>query len=331
MMKTVKNLLPILFALALGYWLILPVQAQDQNQVGLIVQSDDSSISTYCISFTGDSITGYEVLEKSGLNIAASFDSMGAAVCKIGEIGCSIDNCFCQSPPDYWSYWHLSGNQWTYSQLGASSYQVQTGEVEGWRWGGGNPPTAIYSFNEICAPATETSTATPTETSTPTLLPTTMQPTETSNLAADAGSDKESTPFTIYFDTSSSGKITPSPTLSSLATSVDLEIATPGVTVEEKAVSPTVQIKNTEPPILTPTQKIKATSLRATRQAKKTQESLQKTSENISTQSIEISPSPTTIPEITATVDSGMTKFILVLLVLAVLTALGTWVLKKRG
>ena len=102
---------------------------------------------------------------------------MGAAICRIDNVGCSFpqDVCFCQcadlsddSPCVYWSYWHLNDGQWVYSQVGAGAYKVQAGSVEGWLWGRGNPPQVI-SLAAICAPATSTPapTATATRTNTP--------------------------------------------------------------------------------------------------------------------------------------------------------------------
>ncbi len=324
-MKNLKYLL-LMIGSALGYWMIFPVQAQDLNQVGLIVQFDDATISTYCISFTGDSISGYDVLQQSGLEVLAAFDPMGAALCKIAGAGCSVDNCFCQFPPNYWSYWHMSNNNWSYSQQGASNYQVQDGGIEGWRWGKGEPPTVNYAFDEICKPATETSTATPTETNTPIPVVTTSQPTETSDLIDDEGTDGDSTPFTVYYENFSENQAIQSPTWTPTSTMV---ITTSNAPIDFQTLTPTIQSEITNTP--SPTQKIKATSLRATRQAKKTQESLQKTMENISTPTVLIIPSATETPDVTTPNNQGIIKFLIALFLLITLAILGSWQLKKRG
>jgi hypothetical protein len=157
----------------------------------LVVQFGDGTTFTRCIQ--GDGITGYDVLVRSGLEIIASFSNMGAAICKIGVDGCPAESCLVCQQPNYWSYWHLKGESWEYSRLGVSNYIVTAGNVEGWRWGQGAPPTVI-PFNSICSqPATEmpqpTATQTqptktqplpiPTDTPAPTATPMLRPPTET--------------------------------------------------------------------------------------------------------------------------------------------------------
>lgn len=142
--------------------------AQDVNRAGLIVQFGDGSTAERCVSFSEDSISGYDVLQRSGLSIVASLDAMGAAVCKIGDQGCPAADCFCNFP-EYWSYWHQQGGKWAYGQAGSSGYQVQDGAVEGWRWGQGEPPS-MRTFEQICSsPPTKAPSATYTQLPSPTL------------------------------------------------------------------------------------------------------------------------------------------------------------------
>jgi len=147
------------------------------HQAGLAVQFADGNVEIRCVYFDEESISGYELLLRSEIPIVAAFSSQGAAICKIGEDGCPAENCFCQSPPDYWSYWRLTGGEWIYSPVGASSSQVVDGDVEGWRWGSGLPPGEVISIETICAQPTETLTPvqptaskTATNTSTPTRI-----------------------------------------------------------------------------------------------------------------------------------------------------------------
>jgi hypothetical protein len=165
-----------LFAI-LGWADLKPVRASAVNRVGLVVQFDDTTVVTRCIAFSENRVSGYAILQRSGLEIAAAMDAQGAAICKIGDQGCPVDSCFC-AYPNYWSYWHLEGDHWQYSSMGASNYYVENGDVEGWRWGKGNPPV-LKSFEEICASPTDTPTPThPSPTPTPSL---TMTPTATLN------------------------------------------------------------------------------------------------------------------------------------------------------
>jgi hypothetical protein len=119
--------------------------AESPNRVGLVVALGGDDYITRCVTFNEPSITGYEVLERSNLEIVAA----DGIICDIeGVSGCLPDNCLCSSA-NYWSYWHLSDSAWTYSTVGSSTYQVEDGDVEGWSWGGGEAPP-VASLDEIC-------------------------------------------------------------------------------------------------------------------------------------------------------------------------------------
>lgn len=123
--------------------------AQSNNLTGLVIDFGKGEPATYCLDTIGESPTGYDLLLQTGLQVAASHSSQGAAVCKIGAIGCPIDDCFCDSPPNYWSYWHLQEGQWIYATQGATAYPVQPGSVDAWVWGNGTPP-AVTTLEQIC-------------------------------------------------------------------------------------------------------------------------------------------------------------------------------------
>ncbi len=148
-------------------------RAQTENRAGLVVQFGDGSVFTRCVAFGEPEITGYELLQRSGLSIVAD-NAQGAFICKIDRDGCAfpVEPCACKyaSEQRYWSYWILSDGAWRYSTLGASASRVQNGSVEGWVWSAGvdgsAAPTALpkLSVQEICAqnanPTQPASTAT---------------------------------------------------------------------------------------------------------------------------------------------------------------------------
>ncbi|NJN94399.1 MAG: hypothetical protein HC875_10055, partial [Anaerolineales bacterium] len=148
------------------------VRAETSHRVGLVVVHGDQVLKQ-CVEFSEDELTGYEILERSGLDFNADLsNSMGAAICRIDNHGCSYpaDDCFCQcqgTPCSFWSYWHLDGGSWRFSGLGTSNYEVNDGDVEGWIWGEGTPnrggsPPPVVTFEEICAAKpTDTPTFTP--------------------------------------------------------------------------------------------------------------------------------------------------------------------------
>lgn len=187
-------LLAALFTLLLGWE---GSRAQGVNRAGLVVQFGDGNVVTACVQFTSETVTGAELLRLSGMDVVMDPHSgFGEAICKIsvGDLsdGCDfpLEDCFCQcrgADCKYWAYYHLRGNAWEYSQLGASNWQVKDGDVEGWAWGPGSfgggssdvePP--IIPFDQICIPFTPTpsyaDTPLPPHSATPTHPRATFQP-----------------------------------------------------------------------------------------------------------------------------------------------------------
>lgn len=161
----------------LGLLLALPVLAApaESHRAGVVIDYGDGRVNTYCVIFTEPTLTGYELLQRTGVEITSVFEANGVAVCRLGGsagAGCAASNCFCQSPLKYWSYWNQQGGTWVYSNVGASSAQVSAGTVNGWLWSNATQPPAAASFDAICAPAEPTPTHMPTATATPTMPPT---------------------------------------------------------------------------------------------------------------------------------------------------------------
>lgn len=135
-------------------------QGQNPNRAALVVSLADGELVAQCVEFEEDELTGYELLNRSGLSVDASVTGAGVTVCSIEGSGCPVDDCFCKCKggPDclYWSYWHGAEDEWRYSQAGAAVYPVRDGAVEGWVWGIGSPNEATapptFTFDQICSP-----------------------------------------------------------------------------------------------------------------------------------------------------------------------------------
>ncbi len=180
-MKRLLILLPLLALL-----LPAPLQGQGGGRAGLVVQFGDGRVVTQCVSFAGESISGLELLQRSGLEIIAQVSGVGAAVCKIGDEGCNYpaEACFCKfgagQQGEYWAYWRQRDGAWQYSLQGAHATRLRDGDVDGWAWGRGNvqsgaqPP--LIPFGQIC-PALEA--APPAPTPQPTVPPTAPPPAAT--------------------------------------------------------------------------------------------------------------------------------------------------------
>lgn len=134
----------LLSALLWTAGLATPVGAQTPNRAGLVVDLGNGQVVMTTVSFPETEISGYQLLQRSGLDLAVS-SSLGAgvAVCAIEGLGCPASSCFCEMPAYYWGYWYLDNGRWVYAPVGASTSRVRNGDIQGWRWGGGDPPALV--------------------------------------------------------------------------------------------------------------------------------------------------------------------------------------------
>lgn len=136
--------------LLLGPWQL--ARAESPIQVGVVLQEGEDRVDTYCATITVPNPSGYDALVATGVPIVAAISPQGVGVCQIGDRGCPAGNCFCQCQGavcNYWAYSYLSDGDWLTSSVGAGARRVGHGDVEGWRWGPGNPPQ-LYTFEQIC-------------------------------------------------------------------------------------------------------------------------------------------------------------------------------------
>ena len=128
--------------------------AQAPHKATLIVQFGPGDYVERSIPFSEDSISGLDLLTRSGLQVSA----WGSAVCRLEAYGCAypVEHCFCKcesAPCSYWSYWYWQEGRWVYAQVGAAARRLRGGDSDGWAWGNGQPPDAIPTGG---APAGET-------------------------------------------------------------------------------------------------------------------------------------------------------------------------------
>lgn len=130
------------------------------NHAGLLVTYGDGTSQSVCVAFDDASISGYQLLVDSGLQIITQDfgGSLGQALCKITSgsesDGCDYPNqdCFCDSPPNSWVFFVPDGGQtsWSVSQTGISSTNVASGGAQAQLWGSDtqSPPLCFYA--DIC-------------------------------------------------------------------------------------------------------------------------------------------------------------------------------------
>ena len=171
------------------------MRAQGGNQAALVIRYSDDRTETACVNFEEPQISGFDLLQRSGLSFEIEAQGLGAIVCSIDGSGCPASDCWCQCKGGaeciYWSYWHKLQEGWKYSQAGSTIYQINPGSVDGWSWGPGAANQAVappdLSFEEVCQiPATSTATPPPSPTVTNTSPPIIITPVDKATPIIDA-------------------------------------------------------------------------------------------------------------------------------------------------
>ncbi|CAA9542876.1 MAG: hypothetical protein AVDCRST_MAG87-228 [uncultured Thermomicrobiales bacterium] len=144
--------------LALAPWLHGAAAAQEPvHSAGLVIDYGDGRVSYAWVPFTEESISGIELLERSGLSlVAVSFGGLGKGVCEIEGTGCGIEPCrarLCQTADPaspFWQYLRQDGpGNWKRFALGASQSDVRDGDIDGWAWAGAVPELPALALDEI--------------------------------------------------------------------------------------------------------------------------------------------------------------------------------------
>lgn len=200
-MPDARSRVVLVCAVALFALVFSVTGARGDGEAGLVVQDGDQ-VKTYCIPFTGDGITGQDLLKQAGLKVEA-FGGSTLAVCSIGQTGCqdasSFTSCFCRCQGGDCTYWAFFtrqyGKGWVYSSLAFNLLKAKDGDVHGWKWGKGGansaPVPQDITFEQVCGHAPRGGAA-PTLVQTPvssaTSARTTPNPTTAPNATAEVAS-----------------------------------------------------------------------------------------------------------------------------------------------
>jgi hypothetical protein len=127
-----------------------PTQAGTSTAVVIVDTGGGTHQSV--IHFDG-SVSGLTALQLAGANpVTVNYGgSLGQAVCQLYGTG---DPAVPGQCPGGWTYFRAVGGAggWSQSSLGASNTTVNDGDVEGWKYGGGQPPFASFCAVVGCAP-----------------------------------------------------------------------------------------------------------------------------------------------------------------------------------
>ena len=108
--------------------------AAGSHHAALVVEHGDGSVVTRCVAFTAPTISGEELLNRSGVAWSGqTFGGFGDAVCALdGEPARYID---CPGKDRYWAVFVARGRgQWQLANVGISSLTVHDGDAEGFRF-----------------------------------------------------------------------------------------------------------------------------------------------------------------------------------------------------
>jgi hypothetical protein len=114
-----------LMALFGGDYLIKLSKMPEKNYSAIVIDPGDGEVQTACVSFEEESITGFDLLEKSGFDYQTNQD---------GFLNSIMDISNPEGETNYWSYWYWDGREWQFQNTGASNTRVLSGSIELWHF-----------------------------------------------------------------------------------------------------------------------------------------------------------------------------------------------------
>jgi hypothetical protein len=199
------------------------VARADGGEAALVIQQEGRPTDTYCVGFSGDSISASDLLAKAGYPVV-QFDGL---VCAVGaDNGCfmpsSQSTCVCHSyAPEnkYWSFFvKRHGKAWQYAPFGINDSRaaLKDGDMEAWKWGVASPnsapaPDSSITFESVCGHAPRGGAAEPATAVQPTA--TTPAPTTSAALAPTQAATVPPTVATLTATNAPASTATGVPTL----------------------------------------------------------------------------------------------------------------------
>lgn len=86
-----------------------------------------------CVGFTGDTIDGQTLMDKSGIRYQTQTFSFGKAVCQIDSEPAQYSSCFADSGPN-WLLFVDSGGSWSEAQTGYAQITLHDKGALGWEY-----------------------------------------------------------------------------------------------------------------------------------------------------------------------------------------------------
>jgi hypothetical protein len=130
-------------------------QASTAHHAALVIEHSAGGghgagpVITVCVAFTEDSVTGAQLLDRSGVQYGSGYS--GQAVCQVDHEPAQYQpNCLTASDP----YWAMSvsrgGGAWVYSSAGFATQTFRDGDAEGFRYEGQGDGTVPPAPAGVC-------------------------------------------------------------------------------------------------------------------------------------------------------------------------------------
>jgi hypothetical protein len=127
-------------------YLLQANEIPEENYAAIIIDPGNGDVQTACVSFDEVSISGLELLERSGFSYETDQDGFLNSILEISNP---------EGETNYWSYWYWDGREWQFHNIGASNSVVTAGTVEAWHFTSWEqfpslPSKYIPDIKEIC-------------------------------------------------------------------------------------------------------------------------------------------------------------------------------------
>lgn len=115
------------------------------STAGIVIDHSDGTRKIVVVDFPGETITGLQLLQRSGLHLITSETSFGTAICSIDHEGSAANNCFGDPQFRYWSFNTFINKEWVSSPVGAGDSIVRHGDILGFHFTTyGTSPLSIH-------------------------------------------------------------------------------------------------------------------------------------------------------------------------------------------
>jgi hypothetical protein len=138
--------------------------AAGQHHAALVIEHGDGSVTTRCVAFDTDTITGQQLLDASGIKWTGKTFSFGEAICALDGEPASFAQC--PAADKYWALFDAkAGGSWQMASVGISDLKLSDGDAEGLHFvpasetNPGEPPSPATVCSAAAASAVQASPA----------------------------------------------------------------------------------------------------------------------------------------------------------------------------